>query len=547
MLNNKLKVNWGGVKNTNKFNKMFLICLIYIGIFIVGTGVSYAYYALTDVDNSIVGSAGKADLSLEIVNQHPSNDDQLVPQFEKGLATAISSKYNCVDDNNNMVCQVYSIKITNTGTATVKINGTITFGNIDKMPNLKWRLIQDKNTYGDWRNSHYASLNDVNFDSNLTLKKGATKTYYMVIWIEEVDNNQSDTGKYNAVINFSTSNGTGVTSTVGEFNYMKNMGWGNTSYFRSDEYREKIKNASVVDYIDTSSSVISWDVSNLDDNSVVAWLNNSSSDGYYDLYIGSNEDIYIDNAIQFFSEMKNLDSIDLSNLNTIMTTNMAQMFIQAGYNSSNFKMNLGNKFDTRNVKIMQQLFKQVGVNTSNFVLDLGDKFDTSNVTDMSSMFYYDYTLSSLDLGEKFDTSNVTTMDSMFDLVGSNSTNFTLNLGDKFDTTNVREMPRMFGNIGRSNPNFVLNLGSKFSILNATRINGMFGFTQSANKNMILDLSSMDLSSFDTSDANNWYGRFIDILPTMSVYVHDQADKEWLLNNVDNFSGISSDNVIVKVD
>ena len=489
----KPKVNSGGVKNL----KLKRVSLIIVGIFcyaLLIIGGTYAYYALTASNNSIAGTAGEADLSLEVVNQHPNNEEYLVPQLEKGLATAISSNYNCVDDNNNTVCQVYSIKITNTGTATVKVNGTITFGNIDKMPNLKWRLIQDKNTYGNY-SSHYASLDDARFDSNLTLRKGASKTYYMVIWIDEVDENQSDTGKYNATIDFSSSNGTGVTSTVGEFNYMKNMGWNSSDYFRSAEYKEKIKTVSFVDYIDTNNAVVQWDMSDLGDNSIVAWLNNNAESGYYDLYIGSKEEIYAKDLNNFFAGMKYLDEISFSNLNTIMTTNMANMFWGVGLKS----LDLGNKFNTKNVTDMARMFW--GIVSTN--INLGDKFDTRNVTNMMQMFSSDSNLVNLDLGDKFDTSNVTNMGGMFNIVGTNVNNFTLNLGNKFDTSNVTNVASMF---------------------------------------YAIYPSKIDLTQFNFAKITS-YTNFIATKQTTVIYVKSEADKNWILDK--NFSGVSSDNVIVK--
>ena len=568
---NKLKFNF----SNNKNKKIVLILLIYVLIFIVGVGITYAYYALSAVnDSSVAGTAGDADLSLEVVDQYPSNDENLVPQLEKGLATAISSDYSCVDGNKNTVCQVYSIKVTNTGTATVKVNGSIKFGNIDKMPNLKWRLIKDKNTYGDY-NSHYASLNNARFDSDLTLRKGASKTYYMVIWIDEVDENQTDTGKYNAIINFSSSNGTGATSTVGEFNYMKDFTWQTTSdYFRADEYKEKIKNVSFVDYIDTSKSVVQWDVSEAQDNSIVAWLNNNSSEGYYDLYVGSNEDIYIKKAMVFLDGLKNVEAVDMSNLNTSMTIDMTSMFSNLGYNSSNLTLNLGEKFDTSNVTTMDSMFRSIAHSASDFTLNLGNKFDTSKVSSMGYMFYEAISVTNLDLGNKFDTSNVVNMNSMFRAVGTSHNDFTLNLGDKFDTSNVTVMVNMFWGTASSNKSFTLDLGNKFDTSKVIRMGSMFrGTCKNCEKFTLklgnkFDMSSvtdigcmfywiadsdssfeLDLSKVTINFDNiTSYREFLILNPSIKVYVKEDSYRDWILDKAsgDNgFAGVSSDNIIVK--
>ena len=525
----------GGVKSL----KLKRVCLIIIGIFcytLLVTGGTYAYYALTASNNSIAGTAGEADLSLEVVNQHPNNEEYLVPQLEKGLATAISSNYNCVDDNNNTVCQVYSIKIANTGTANVEINGTITFGNIDKMPNLKWRLIKDKNTYGSFKINQ--ASNDANiFDNNIVLKKGDSKIYYIVIWIDEVDKNQTDTGKYNATIEFSSSNGKGVTSTVGDFNYMKNI---SADTFRSDEYREKIKNVSFVDYIDTSNAVVQWDVSELEDNSIVAWLDNNTESGYYDLYIGSKEEIYIQDMNSLFHYMRLVDNMSFNNLNTIKATDMSRLFEEVGLNSKIFTLDLGNKFDTRNVTKMYSMFNGTGRSSSVFTLDLEDKFDTSKVYDMGGMFGvtgYNSQKFKLDLGNKFDTSNVKNMGGMFSDCAGNDKIFTINLGDNFDTKNVTNMGGMFRGMGKSNPNFTLDLKDKFIISKVSGIENLFNQTGYANDNLVLDLSNL------TFDSARSYGNFLNIKETQTIYVKSETEKNWILDK--NFTGVSSNNVIVK--
>lgn len=49
------------------------------------------------------------------------------------------------------------------------------------------------------------------------------------------------------------------------------------SYFHSDTYREKIKNVSFVDYIDTTNDVASWDMSEEGDSSIIAWVTNNDT------------------------------------------------------------------------------------------------------------------------------------------------------------------------------------------------------------------------------------------------------------------------------
>ena len=191
--------------------------------FITVTGSTYAYFALSvSSDNKISGTTATANLALTVSKVFPSNTNNLVPQLESALGSAISSTYKCVDGNNNNVCQVYKITIKNTSTASVDISGYIHFSGITNLPNLKWRLLDNESTMGT-HNSYNATGADNLFVDRVKLSANQTNNYYMVIWINETNSAQSDTGTYGATISFKSSNGTGVTSTIGEIRLGENL------------------------------------------------------------------------------------------------------------------------------------------------------------------------------------------------------------------------------------------------------------------------------------------------------------------------------------
>ena len=104
------------------------------------------------------------------------------------------------------------------------------------------------------------------------------------------------------------------------------------AYFKVDTYREKIKNVYFVDYIDTSDVVVeSWDLSVKGDNSIIGWVSNNATDGYYNLYIGSDEDIYANSLMFLFSDMTGIETISFDNLNTSLTTDMSYVFASLFY------------------------------------------------------------------------------------------------------------------------------------------------------------------------------------------------------------------------
>ena len=249
------------------------------------------------------------------------------------------------------------------------------------------------------------------------------------------------------------------------------------SYFKVDTYRENILNASFVDYIDLTNAVAYWDISERGDGSIIAWVTNSATTNFYDLYIGSNEKIYAPSLQNFFSEMLGLQNISFDNLDTSITTNMRGLFGGYGTNYMSLTTLDLSSFDTSNVTNMMGLFHNCDKLTS---LDLGN-FNTSNVTDMSYMFRECSSLTTLDLSG-FDTSNVANMSMMFQgCSGLTSLNIS-----SFYTRNVTNMYGMFTNCSSLTTLDV----SHFDTSNVTNMRQVFGGCT--------NLTSLDLSGFDTS-------------------------------------------------
>ena len=166
-------------------------------------------------ENAIAGTAATTSLDLNVEKILPSgNVGVMVPQLESALGTAISTQYSCIDGNGNTVCQVYKATVTNRSTATVKLNGTIKFSGINNMPNLKWKLITDERTIGQY-NAKTATTSSVSFESDRAFTKDESEVYYFVIWIDETGSSQTDSGTFRVTIEFNPSNGSGLTSTIG--------------------------------------------------------------------------------------------------------------------------------------------------------------------------------------------------------------------------------------------------------------------------------------------------------------------------------------------
>ena len=249
-----------------------------------------------------------------------------------------------------------------------------------------------------------------------------------------------------------------------------------TSKFLNTEVpRQNIKTLKYVDNLNIPEGATVVDVSKNGDNTIKMWYNEADANGNYDITIGSNNIIYANpSSSGLFSNLTNVTSIDLSNLDTSGMTSMKGMF---SGNTSLTDIIFGDNFDTSNVTIMNGVFRDCNSLAST---DLSS-FNTSSVTDMNYMFAECSSLTTLDLSN-FDTSNTTSFQHMFD----NCSNLTtLNLSN-FDTSNVTHMNYMFYKCSK-----LTNLDlSSFNTSNVIEMGTMFGDCTS--------LKTLNLSNFDTS-------------------------------------------------
>lgn len=226
----------------NDRTKIQLLITLILILFFTTTGATYAYFAISaENTGTITGTAATVNLTLSVEKVFPTsistNTGVMVPQLSTSgsanspLSTAL--KNGCVDGNSNIVCQVYKIDIQNVGgTATQVVDGRVDFYSntgmttdvSPTMPNLKWKLISSVNTTTP-ANSSLGTAADLSADATGTdnifandvtlVKNSNVAPYYMIVWINETNNNQTvDVGKsFYAKISFNSSNGIGVTST----------------------------------------------------------------------------------------------------------------------------------------------------------------------------------------------------------------------------------------------------------------------------------------------------------------------------------------------
>lgn len=220
-----------------------------------------------------------------------------------------------------------------------------------------------------------------------------------------------------------------------------------------------------------------------------------------------------ENSNAMFSDLGNVDRIDMTGINTSRVKDMSWMF--NSYENLYKHIELSN-FDTSNAEDMSYMFGTSGMKTMENIDPIDfSRFNTSKVKNMKEMFSHSF-LPSLDI-RNFDTSNVENMEWMFDdlknindldLSGWNVKKVN-NIQDIFSRLNkiqslnlsgwqmdsVTSMYNMFGGLSNLTS---LNL-TGFTTKNVTNMGYMF--------NGVSKLADLDLSSFDTSKVTNMRGMF----------------------------------------
>lgn len=201
-----------------KKTKKILIAII-ITIAIVGAigYTTYSFYTATATDSSIEGSS--KDLNFDITAKEIYKATGLIPISEETADLAINNIDNqCKDNNNQDLCSLYEVTLTNSGVATSLTGFIRTNSSTYITNNLKYKVYtKNQDTYtavtdlqslsNDSGGSTYFKKDNNNYVT--TLNKNETVTYYILFWLNEASSEQNDDQEknYNCKFGFEGVNG----------------------------------------------------------------------------------------------------------------------------------------------------------------------------------------------------------------------------------------------------------------------------------------------------------------------------------------------------
>ena len=184
-------------------------------------GATFAYFSATASNGEVIqGEAATVGLNLEVTKVSTDASGGLIPMTDadvsKGLTgdTATGSKM-CVDKNGNTVCQVYKIVVTNTGSSTAVVNGTLNITG-EGFTNLKWQLLTGTTDDGLSTTTTYNPIATTSLVTSQTLQPTTgSATYYVMVWISNLasDQSENDTGSFTGVVTFNSADGAGISAT----------------------------------------------------------------------------------------------------------------------------------------------------------------------------------------------------------------------------------------------------------------------------------------------------------------------------------------------
>ena len=193
-------------------NKLYMVIGIIILILSIA-GSAYAYYSAS-ASATISGTAGGGNLTLKVDKLSTSATKDLIPldnttdmltKAAKGYGNNTNSYDNtksCIDKNGYTVCQVYKITITNNSGVAIVLNGGVSLRG-DNAPNIECAVM----------NSSISVTNNSSCQGSSTLAKkyslgvNSSKEYYILVYINNKEGIQTDSGNFTGIVTFTSSDG----------------------------------------------------------------------------------------------------------------------------------------------------------------------------------------------------------------------------------------------------------------------------------------------------------------------------------------------------
>ena len=158
-------------------------------------------------------------------------------------------------------------------------------------------------------------------------------------------------------------------------------------FFGTTILRKSIEKLEITTSAQVPNNVIqSYDLSEKQNKSVMAWYTDVDNNGLYEMTIGQDGGVVANpNSSYLFCDLNLVTGFE--NLYTTDVEDMSYMFMGYGMHNQTL-LDLGDNFDTYNVKCMNGMFANLGIRANDSNLRLGRAFSFKSVDDEVTLFVY---------------------------------------------------------------------------------------------------------------------------------------------------------------
>ena len=196
--------------------------LLYVSVFVAALFLAtlsgtFAYFQVSASNsNKIVGNIAGNNLVLTITSPTNLASGPLIP-LNSTNSTFLQKAVNgtnstpCQDSNGYVVCQIYTVTITNSSNTPQRLIGNLILS-ASSAPNMKWGLMTSATAVKTTTTP--VSVGTVgNLATDLTLEAGNSQSYYVLVWLNETGSAQTDGGSFTGTVTFTSYVGKNLTAT----------------------------------------------------------------------------------------------------------------------------------------------------------------------------------------------------------------------------------------------------------------------------------------------------------------------------------------------
>ena len=195
--------------------KMYMVFGI-VMLIIALAGSAYAYYSAS-ASATISGTAGGGNLTINVERLSTSANGDLIPLDndtttlnkailgEGNTSGSFDNTKSCIDKNGYTACQIYKITISNNSSISITLNGGVSLSG-DNTPNIECAVMDNNNALS----SNTSCKSSKSLANKYSLGANTTKEYYILVYIKNIEEEQTDTGNFTGIVTFISSDGAEV-------------------------------------------------------------------------------------------------------------------------------------------------------------------------------------------------------------------------------------------------------------------------------------------------------------------------------------------------